>query len=176
MGVLSSKTWILLKKIFCLSTIFFLFIVMNSCNFQRKSEIDLIFEQTKKIEILAYLDRNQWKKEDNEKYYSPVNYIKDKKIEINEKYLKNKIVLNSNQINKLKEELMNSKVENWEAACYDPRHAIIFYDNKNEVFGYVELCFDCNGSYYSPNMEIISKPALRQEKLFKEFGITYFNE
>lgn len=176
MGVLSSKTFIMLKKIYFVTSILFFVLILNSCNFHRKSEIDVIFEQTKKIEILAYLDRNQWEKEDNPKYYSPVNYIKDKKIDIKEKYLKNRIVLNSTQINKLKNELINSEVENWEAACYNPRHAIIFYNNKNEVFGYVELCFDCNGSYYSPNMEIISKLALRQEKLFKEFGITYFNE
>jgi hypothetical protein len=166
----------MLKKInFAIAILFFLF-VFNSCNFQRKSEINSIFEETKKVEILAYLDRNQWGKEDNKKYYSPVNYIRDKKIDIKEEYLKNRITLNSTQINKLKDGLINCEVENWEAACYDPRHAIIFYNNENEVFGYIELCFDCNGSYYSPNMEILSKCALRQEKLFKEFGITYFNE
>ena len=91
MGVLSSKTWILLKKIFCLSTIFFLFIVMNSCNFQRKSEIDLIFEQTKKIEILAYSNRNEWDSLDNTDFYK-LNYINNNIIEIKEKYLKSRIV------------------------------------------------------------------------------------
>ena len=87
MGVLSIKTWILLKKIFCLSTIFFLFIVMNSCNFQRKSEIDLIFEQTKKIEILAYSNRNEWEVEDNPDYFD-LKYIENNNIKIKEKKIR----------------------------------------------------------------------------------------
>ena len=67
---------------------------MNSCNFQRKSEIDLIFEQTKKIEILAYSNRNEWEVEDNPDYFD-LKYIENNNIKIKEKYLKNRIILNS---------------------------------------------------------------------------------
>lgn len=148
---------------------------MNSCDSQRKSEIDLIFEQTKKVEILAYLDRNQWEKEDNPDYFK-LDFIKNNKVKINKKYLRNSIVLDSFQIKKLKEGLVNCQIENKELLCYDPRHLILFYNNENKIFGYIELCFVCNESHYSPNMEILSKCALRQEKLFKEFGITYFND
>ena len=54
---------------------------MNSCNFQRKSEIDLIFEQTKKIEILAYSNRNEWEVEDNPDYFD-LKYIENNNIKI----------------------------------------------------------------------------------------------
>lgn len=29
--------------------------------------------------------------------------------------------------------------------CYYPHNAILFYDNNNEVFAYIELCFSCTG-------------------------------
>ncbi|RXR28896.1 hypothetical protein EQG68_13770 [Flavobacterium piscinae] len=178
MEVLSIKTWILLKKICCLSTIFFLFIVMNSCNFHGKSEIDLIFEQTKKIEILAYLDRNQWEVEDNPDYFD-LKYIENNNIKIKEKYLKNRIILNSLQIDNLKKGLYENckSFSIFEIAkCYNPRHSIIFYNEKNEIFGYIEICFECNRTKSSTNLNFISECALSQEELFKKFGITYFNE
>ena len=81
---------------------------MNSCNFQRKSEIDLIFEQTKKIEILAYSNRNEWDSLDNTDFYK-LNYINNNIIEIKEKYLKSRIVLNPSQLNNLKNSLINCK-------------------------------------------------------------------
>jgi hypothetical protein len=175
MGVLSIKTLIMLKKIyFVIAFLFFLFI-FNSCDFQGKSEIDVIFEQTKKIEILAYLERGQWDRLDNPDYLT-VNYIKNRKLDIKEKYLRNRIVLNDNQIKILKKELGNCKTENWEAMCYMPRHAILFYNENDEISGYIEVCFQCNGSDSSPNLKFLSKCALRQKELFKEFGITYFNE
>jgi hypothetical protein len=175
MGVLSSKTWILLKKIYCLSTIFFFLLVMNSCNFQRKSEIDLIFEQTKKIEILAYSNRNEWDSIDNTDFYK-LNYINNNIIEIKEKYLKSRIVLNPSQQNILKNSLINCKTKNWVAACYDPRHSILFYNEKDEIFGYIEICFECNRVESTSNLKFISECVLSQEELFKEYGITYFND
>lgn len=148
---------------------------MNSCNLQRKSEIDLVFEQTKKIEILAYIDRNQWEDEDNSGFFD-LNFIKNGKLEINEKYLKNKILLNNKQIEVLKSSLSKCRTQNWASACYDPRHAILFYDENNKIFGHIEICFDCNGSRSSVNFKNLSDCALGLKGTFKEFGITYFGK
>lgn len=142
-----------------------------SCNFEQKKEINLIFEKTSRIEILAFINRNEWNEMDIN-----LNYINNGKIELKNKYLKNRISLNAQQIKKLKKSLSKCEIKNWEAACYYPRHAIIFYDKNVKVFGHIEICFDCNRSASSNNMLSFSECALGLEELFKEFGITYFNE
>lgn len=35
------------------------------------------------------------------------------------------------------------KIEKDELSCYEPRNAILFFNKKNEIIGFVELCFDC---------------------------------
>lgn len=106
-----------------------------------------------------------------------VNYIKDNNIEIKEKYVRNRIILNQNQINKLKSELENYQPENIvPAACYMPRHVLIFTNAKNEIFGYIEICFTCGNAQSSKNLKFLVRRALEKEKLFKEFGITYFED
>lgn len=30
-----------------------------------------------------------------------------------------------------------------EADCYEPRHAVLFYNEKNVLVGVVEVCFEC---------------------------------
>ncbi len=163
-----------MKTKFTLFILFFISFV--SAQTKETKKIENVFKQTKKIEILAYYDRNKWDDSDNPNYLK-VNYIKNNKIEINEKYLKNRIVLTQSQIKKLKKRLSSCKSSIHEVAkCYMPRHAIIFYDENDYVFGYIELCFDCNGSDSSPNLKFLSECALRQENLFKEFGITHFKD
>lgn len=155
---------------------FIILISINSCNNRRKNEINTIFEKIKQVEILAYLDRNLWDKEDNPNYFK-LNFIeKNGKFEINRKYIKNKIILNKSQLTIFKENLSKCKTEDWSAACFDPRHLIIFYDQNDKIYGYIELCFDCNRSKSSENLQLISECALGLEDTFKEFGITYFGE
>ena len=81
--------------------IFALLILLSSCatNKNDKIEIKSLFNQTKKIEIYAYLDQNRWEKKDRNEYLK-ANTIND----IPSKYLRNKIVLNHNQIKKLEKE------------------------------------------------------------------------
>lgn len=155
-----------------------LFAFFTSCISNNEYAADLIFEQTSKIEILAYSDRNTWDEEDNPDFYE-VNFIQNNKVDIKDKYLKNKIVLNNQQIVKLKKELSNncgSFSLFGGAKCYDPRHAIIFYNKKNEILGYIEICFECEKVNSSSNLKILEDCALNLEAHFKEFGITYFNE
>ncbi|WP_158544281.1 hypothetical protein [Pedobacter miscanthi] len=35
------------------------------------------------------------------------------------------------------------------SGCYEPRNGIVFIDEKNRVFEYVEICFACKGNRYS---------------------------
>jgi hypothetical protein len=168
MGVLSSKTD-------CMKTKFILLflVIFPSCIAQEKKALDSIFNQTKKIEIIAFYDRDKWERED---YSNITDNIKENKVEIKEKYLRNRIILDDSQIKKLKKGLSSCEPVYIISDCYLPRHAIIFYDKNDNIFGFIELCFDCNGYISSPNLKFLSDCALRQEDLFKEFGITYFSD
>lgn len=158
---------------YCL--LLFVLFLTNSCNITLKREVNSAFEKTKRIEILAYIDRNQWDEEDNPNYLK-LNYIQKGKLEINKKYLKNRISLNEEQIKTLEDKLSNCETESWAAACYDPRHAILFYDQNDKIFGYIEICFGCNSSKSSENFKDFSECAKGLENTFKDFGITYFDE
>ncbi len=149
-------------------------VIYTSCIAQENEALDSIFNQTKKIEIIAFYDRDKWNREDR---FTDVNYIRNNNIEIKEKYVRNRILLNQDQINKLKSEFENCKSEDFESAdCYWPRHVLIFTNTKNEIFGYIEICFSCGNSESSKNLKFLERCVLKQEKLFKEFGITYFEE
>ncbi|GGD23443.1 hypothetical protein GCM10011343_12040 [Flavobacterium orientale] len=152
--------------------------IYSSCIAQKNEALDSIFNQTKKIEILAFYDRYKWEREDKPSYmYQKVSYIKNNKIEIREKYLRNIITLNKEQIYKLKTRFENCESEFSEIImCYMPRHIIVFYNEDDEIIGYIEICFDCNRAYSSKNLEFLAECTLRQKKLFKEFGITYFDD
>jgi hypothetical protein len=173
MKVLSIK--ILSNYILKLATLVLVIFIFNSCSLKLKKEINSNFEIAKRIEILAYTDRNQWDKQDNPEYFK-LNFIKKGKLEINKKYLKNRIILNEKQTEILKNNISSCKTENWVAACYNPRHAIFFYDKNDKIFGYIEMCFDCNSSRSSENFKAFSKCALGLKETLKEFGITYFEE
>jgi reverse gyrase len=173
MKVINTK--VLLNNLLKIYSLLFVLFLTNSCSTTLRKEINSAFEKTKRIEILAYIDRNQWDEEDNSNY-SKLNYIKNGNLEINKKYLKNRIILNEEQIEILKKRLSKCEIENWGAKCYNPRHAILFYDKNDKIYGYIEMCFDCNGSESSENFKAFSGCALGLKETLKEFGITYFNE
>ncbi len=58
------------------------------------------------------------------------------------------IQLNSLEIDSLTNILYNfgynGKVLIERGSCFNPRHAIIFFDNANVDFAFIELCFECN--------------------------------
>lgn len=139
-------------------------------NFSKKDkEIENLFSKTKKIEIYAFQSFSG-------NYLNP-HYIKTNKVEIPEKYLRNKIVLNELQFLKLKKKLIKTKDKIEERAdCYDPRHIIVFYKENEEILGYVEICFSCINTKSSENLKFLEDKMLFQCELFKEFGITYFED
>lgn len=63
------------------------------------------------------------------------------------------------------------------AACYNPRNAILFLDNKGKVVEFIEICFECNRILESS--ERISLGEMCNQKLemlldlFKNVGIEY---
>lgn len=58
-----------------------------------------------------------------------------------------------------------------------PRNAILFYDNENNLIGFLEICFECN-NYRSSNMDITIGELCKQKmqlmkEFFKDCGIKY---
>ena len=139
-----------------------------------EKNVDDFFKNVSKIEIYAFTDRNFWDEIDNPNTDS-FPYIKGNEVKIKDKYLKNKVTLTDIQILMLQNGFKEGYYE-VAAACYDPRHAIIFYDKNNVIIGNIEICFDCNNVSSSKNLYSIGKTASNQLDLFKKFGITYFGE
>ncbi|RXK57496.1 hypothetical protein ESA94_20815 [Lacibacter luteus] len=85
------------------------------------------------------------------------------------------VELNSSQIDSLTDILYNdcskwTLIEQSKVMCYMPRNAIVFYNQKNEPFEYIEICFECLGFKTSSN-EIISPD--KCDIMFKELQLLF---
>jgi len=63
------------------------------------------------------------------------------------------------------------------AFCYNPRNAILFYDENDSIIGYVELCFECFGQRKEPSSlrvgEFCDEKFNALKKIFHKNGIEY---
>lgn len=60
-----------------------------------------------------------------------------------------KVELSENQKNELTDLIYNfgnnhKNAVMWAAKCYMPRNAILFFDDNDKLFEFVEICFECN--------------------------------
>lgn len=60
-----------------------------------------------------------------------------------------KVELSENQKNELTDLIYNfgnnhKNAVMWAASCYMPRNAILFFDENDKLFEFVEICFECN--------------------------------
>lgn len=76
-------------------------------------------------------------------------------------YITEKIELSQDQINDLSNLMLNYKVKNKaktlalnRVTCYSPRNAILFLDENDKVFSFVEICFECVQFYQQPTETI----------------------
>ncbi len=136
-----------------------------------------IFDEIDNIEIISYPSRTQWLKEDVYDYRH-VDFVKDS-VYIKKRYIRDRFFLNDLQIKKLKAvfKKINDIEKSTTAACYDPRHIIVFY-KLNKPIGYIEYCFECGNNDFSENLKEIAENFSEEkgaelEKLFKEFGVKY---
>lgn len=64
-----------------------------------------------------------------------------------------------------------------EAMCYEPRNAIVFYDEKGIAFERIEICFECNQYKKSSERVKLGKFCVGKYKLlyafFRNHGIKY---
>lgn len=137
-------------------------------------EIDSFFNEVKQVDVYAYFNRTLWEEEDRKDYRHFTNF-ENNDVLIKEKYLKNKISLSKDQINKLRENFKDC-YDGITEACYDPRHLFVFYNSKNQIIGHIEICFECSNIDCSDNLVKFASCALYSKHLLQEFGITYFED
>lgn len=142
------------------------------------SKIKFPFDKIKKVEFLSYYNRIMWdeRKDRNEVSYGEL--VKNQKIVFDTTLIKERIIVDRIQIKRLYDILKsNCKIQEEQAACYNPRHMILYRDYKNKIIAYQEFCFECIGSRQSKNLLNNSSFCFSDMKnLFKNVGIKYFGE
>lgn len=131
-----------------------------------------------KIELVSYYNRIYWDTiKHNGEQPSRKVLVDNYKLTFDSTMIQERVVLNKIQ----EKELLNLMIcdtcipEEISAACYNPRHMILFRDVKNRIVGYNEFCISCTGARNSPNLDGFQKYCLYEMgDLFKKFGIKLF--
>ena len=141
---------------------------------------DFPIKNFSKIELVSYYNRVLW---DTIKYKGEqpsYKFLVDSyKLTFDSTMIQERVVLNKSQ----KKELLNLLIsdtcvpQEMQAGCYNPRHMILFRDDKNRIIGYNEFCIDCVGSRYSNNLNGFQKYCYTDmAELFRKCGIKLFVE
>lgn len=152
------------------------------------SHVDLIYERTfpfdqsDRIEILSYPVRFTWDTVRagentyiNDELIAPNGRVRLPKVKI-----KDRVRLDREQRARLFDALCNkpcAEDEKMVAACYDPRHAVIFYDRQGKAIAFLELCLECYQKRHTegiPVQDLCAAKVNSLHQLFQDFGVTYF--
>lgn len=90
---------------------------------------------------------------------------------IDTSHIAERYTLQPTEFESLFEMLYDGEPANNSAACYNPRHGIIFYDSSEKIIGFLEICFECHRMYAlpdTPNIGPIEGDAFWNLKLFFE--------
>lgn len=133
-----------------------------------------------KIEIVSYYDRIKWDSLGYKKESPFYKILVDNyKLTFDSTMIQERVVLKKAQEKQLLDLMVCDSCvpEEISAACYMPRHMILFRDNKNRIIGYNEFCIECVGSRSSDNLNGFQKYCYSDMgDLFRKFGIKLFVE
>jgi hypothetical protein len=133
-----------------------------------------------KIEIVSYYDRIKWDTLEYKKESPFYKILVDNyKLSFDSAMIQERVVLKKAQEKELLDLMICDTCvpEEISAACYMPRHMILFRDNKNRIIGYNEFCINCIGSRSSTNLNGFQKYCYSDMgDLFRKFGIKLFVE
>lgn len=133
------------------------------------------FNKAARVEVISY----DFSYEDSEEIK---NYkIVDGKLGIAPKKIIDRIALSQEQVAKLHNILYTDSCgEELRADCYNPAHRVVFYDKKDKVFAYLELCLSCIDYRVSADVAVpkgfCHAKADSLQSLFKQAGVTHFSE
>jgi hypothetical protein len=133
------------------------------------------FNNAARVEVISY-DFSYEDTEDKQNYK-----IIDGKLGIAPKKIIDRITLSREQVAKLHSILYTDSCEEQTIFdCYYPAHRLVFYDKKDRVFAYLELCLSCIDYRLSADVAVpkgfCQAKADSLQSLFKQAGITHFSE
>lgn len=153
------------------------------------------FNKAKKIVLIAFPGQfdGLLKKGDSRSYDEANGIIKEYKIRLDSiefSYkIKEEVLIDERGINELSNILINHKLKRVPkdivvsmTNCYIPRNAILFFDEKDEVFCYYEICFECMRTAMVPDPADLNRYSDIEEchgrldiikDFFKKNGIKY---
>lgn len=122
------------------------------------------FNKAKRIVLISFpasIELNVMKVDSTKKQ----KYIRTEKVVLGEypheyNIIKENELTDAADIDKLSNIMINYKIRRGYprnvvqvTGCYEPRNGILFYDEKNVLICFYEICFECKGAYISPENE-----------------------
>ncbi|MCH2231402.1 MAG: hypothetical protein MK105_13780 [Crocinitomicaceae bacterium] len=130
-----------------------------------KNDAKVLFNNVSKIELIELKPYCSIKKYPSRFFGIPRKYescyessIIREESQLDTTHIGKRIELKSTLYDSLFNILYDSELSTSSAACYNPRHGIIFYDINSSVIGYLEICFECNRIYSFPNTPNLGPP------------------
>jgi hypothetical protein len=150
-------------------------------NRARRNALHHLFNYAASVKILSYTNRMHEKPliegEEIAQTSKDTVFFHVGKLAIPESTIRETLVLNRGQIDSLLTLLKTDMCKfDGVAICYDPGHAIVFFDGSGQPFGYIELCFSCTNYETSGDfgMDFGYEKSEALKDLFRSFGIKYF--
>jgi hypothetical protein len=149
---------------------------------EHRKALASLFDRASSVRILSYINRPFATVviDEEEVIVEPkkdTTHFRAADLEILESTIQERLTLTPQQTVSLYSLLDKNSCETTEvAACYDPRHAIVFFDATGHPFSYIEVCFDCM-NYQTPedvSLDLCSDQFRSLAQLFRSFEIKYF--
>ena len=164
--------------------LFFFVFLLSNCKSKMIPEYGSTFPFSiaNEAKIISYPNRLMW---DTTKTDSSVfindGVIAKGEIRLPKAKIRDQIQLNQGDLKELFKILYKESCAGDEmtAACYDPRHAIVFYDKNKKAIGAIEVCFECLNSEVSagiPNIVFCFDRIGKLQAFMKIRGVKYFGD
>lgn len=150
-----------------------LIFLIAGCTAKLEEENTYPFSKVDKIEVVSYINRELWDTIENKTTEGIAS--------INKNQIKERITLTKEQTDNLFKFLFIDEcpLVNSTSRCFEPRHMIVFYNEKGKELDYIEVCLECgtseSGTGFSYN-DICNERTDKLAGIFKEAGIKYFGE
>ena len=140
---------------------------------------DFPIKNFSKIELISYYNRIYWDTKFKGEFPTHKILVENYKLTFDSTMIQERVVLNKAQEKELLNLMISDScsIDQITSACYNPRHMILFRDDKDRIIGYNEFCLECASSRNSSNLEDFQKYCYYDmSNLFKKFGIKLFVE
>ncbi len=127
---------------------------------------------------MKWIDSLSLESEEERCYYMTLIDFKTNEIDVER--FKTIVEINSEVVSELLTAMYQPKSEFEIGACYEPRHGVVFYNNQNELIGYIEICFECSQIHVFGKIPFPGQMAyedyMRIKKIFARYMNDYMNK